>query len=378
MRRIPRTGTFGLIAFFALFATVLPLAAIMPGLLSAARSEGDQRSIDGLNILARQVAVRLRNGLAEQWREHEALVLIAAAEGLDERFSLRLNTAKALNNRLAWMGVAGPDGRVLAATGSILLGADVSARPWFRAGLQGAFAGDVHEAALLARFLPPTASGEPVRLIDFAGPLRRADGSVLAVLGSHVEWSWVRDLVRSAPSASRTEAMLISRDGVVLAGPAAMEGRRLGLRAALSAQQGVAASGVETWEDGQGYMTIAVPITPGEGTPGFGWSIVVRQDPAGMIETARNIVRAVAIPLAIAAAIILVFGLTLARAIARPLGQLARGAQALAENRGDVPIPDPRTTRELAQLASALARIDRSLPATAPSIRIGTQPIAAE
>ena len=366
MRRIPRISTFTLIAAFAFTAAALPLAAVLPGLLAAARTEGDLRATETLTILARQAASRLGNGLARQWRDQEVLVRIAMTEGIDGNFALRLDTAKALNAGLAWMGVAAPDGRVLTATDQVLLGSDVSARPWFRAGLQGAFAGDLHEAALLARFLPSAPGGEPTHLIDFAGPVRRADGSVLAVLGSHVQWSWVREIMRDTPASQRTEAMLISRDGIVLAGPPALEGRRLGLRAVLSAQQGVSAAGVESWEDGISYVTVAQPIVLGEGTPGFGWSVVVRQAPVSILRRASAIGKAVATPLTIAAAIILAGGILLARAIARPLVQLADGAAAIAENRSNGPIPDPRTTRELALLANALARLDRSSP---PAVR---------
>ena len=367
MRRIPRVGLFGLVAGFAVLAAILPLLAIIPGLLGAARLESDQRATDSLNAAARQVAVRLDRGLAEQWREHEALARITTTEGVGSSFGLRLDTAKALNSRLAWMGVATPDGRVLVATDRVLEGQDVSARPWFRAGLHGAFAGDLHEALMLARHLPPAAGGEPLRLIDFAAPLRRADGSTLGVLGSHVDWLWVRDLVRSAPGPARTEALLIARDGKVLVGPPALEGRQLRLRTTLSAQQGVAAAGIEAWDDGESYVTVAVPIVAGGGMPGFGWSVVVRQDPAAMAETARNLGRAVATPLLIAAVLVLAGGLMVARALAQPLGRLAAAAGALAEGRLDYPMPEARTTREIARLADALARLDQATPAAAPA-----------
>ncbi len=360
MRRAPRFGIFGLLAGFAVLAALLPLAATVPSILSASRTESDQRSADALNTAARQVAVRLSRGLAEQWREHTALSRIATAEGIGGTFALRLDTAKLLNSRLAWIGVAAPDGRVLAASDRVLEGQDVSARPWFRAGLQGAFAGDVHEALLLARLLPAPASGEPLRLIDFAVPLRRSDGTVLGVLGSHVDWAWVRDLVRNAPALARSEVLLIARDGTVLVGPSGLEGQPLRLRVALSAQQGVAATGIETWGDGGSYHTVAVPIGAGDGTPGFGWSIVIRQDPATTLGTARQLAVSLATPLAIAAALVLVAGLLVARALSRTAGRLAAAAGAMADGRLDYPVPETRATRELAQLAEALARLDRA------------------
>jgi HAMP domain-containing protein len=367
MRRPPRFGAFGLIAGFALLAAMLPLGAVVPGLYDAARIQSELRAADALRATGQQVAVRLGRGLTEQWREHEALARFAAVDGVSGTFALRLDTAKALNARLAWMGVAAPDGRVVAASDRVLEGQDVSARPWFRAGLQGAFAGDVHDAVLLARHLPAAPGGEPLRLIDFSGPLRRADGSVLGVLGSHVEWAWARELVRTAPSPAQAEAMLVTRDGVVLVGPPALEGRRLQLRVALSAQQGVAATAIEGWEDGAQYLTAAIPVAAAGSLPGFGWSVIVRQDPAALVDTARNLVRAVAAPLLVAAALVFALGLVLARALAQPMQQLATAAISLAEGRLNHPVPDARGTRELAGFASALARLDRDPLQTVPS-----------
>jgi HAMP domain-containing protein len=71
----------------------------------------------------------------------------------------------------------------------------------------------------------------------------------------------------------------------------------------------------------------------------------------------------VATPLAVGAGIVFTAGLLLARVLARPLTRLAEAAGALAEGRSDQPVPDVRTTRELARLADALARLDRARPA---------------
>jgi HAMP domain-containing protein len=335
---------------------------VVPGLLVAAHGQSELRAADTLNAAGHQVALRLGRGLAEQWREHEALARFAAADGVTGPFALRLDTAKALNTRLTWIGFATPDGQVVTATGRVLEGQDVSARPWFRAGLQNAFAGDLHEALMLARHLPPPASGEPLRLIDFSGPLRRADGSVFGVLGSHVNWDWVKELVRSALGPDRSEAMLIARDGVVLVGPPALEGRKLGLRVALSAQQGVPVTAVERWQDGEDYLTAAVPVASGNGMPGFGWSVVIRQNPAVMANTARSLARAVATPLVIAASVVLILGLLLARTLAGPMRRLAAAAGALADGTLNHPMPEARGTREIAGLADALARLDRLPP----------------
>jgi HAMP domain-containing protein len=294
---------------------------------------------------------------------------LAVEEGLGPNFAVRLDTAKLWNNRLAWIGVVSPEGRVILGSDRILLGADVSARPWFRAGLQGTFAGDVREARRLTQHLAVPSNGEAVRLIDFSSPLRRADGTPLGVLASNVNWHWVRDLIRTAPMPEDTQALLMARDGMVLAGPPGMEGRRLSIRAALSARQGVAAASTETWEDGVNYFTVAMPVPVAEGAPGFGWSVVVRQNPTSMVGIAHDLGVKLGLPLVLASALVLVAGLLVAFAVAQPLRRLAIAATALAEGRLEQPVGESRTSWEMAAISDALARLDHQAPTNVVKLR---------
>ncbi|MCV4861533.1 hypothetical protein OFB63_36340, partial [Escherichia coli] len=55
----------------------------------------------------------------------------------------------------SWIGLTDLGGIVRASTGGLLMGADVSQRPWFPGGLKGPHLGDVHDALLLSRLLRP-------------------------------------------------------------------------------------------------------------------------------------------------------------------------------------------------------------------------------
>lgn len=364
MRRIPGRTLSTTLAFWVLFAAALPLLASIPGFLTASRATVGERAAESLTVAARQISARLGAGVAEQWSELRT-VAGWAADGLGGSLSVRLDAARELNRHLAWMGVAAPDGRVLVATRGILEGQDVSARPWFRAGLQGDFAGDVHEALLLARHLAAPPGGEPIRLIDFAMPLRRADGALIGVIGSHVDWGWMRDRVRRAPLPPGVDAMLVARDGTVIVGPDSLEGTRLTQRSALAGGQGVSTVTQEEWPDGQRYLAATVPAGAAEGLPGFGWTVIVRQPPEAALGEARSLARRIGIPLLASGGVILLVGLALTRAVARPFARLADAASALAEGRLDSPVPDTRSTREAALLSAALARLDRPTPARA-------------
>lgn len=362
MRRIPTRTLPATIVLLALLAAILPLVASVPGFLAASRTTVSDRAAESLTAAARQISARLGAGIAEQWAELRTVAGWAAAEGIGGSLPLRLDAAKDLNGRLAWMGIAAPDGRVLLATRRILEGQDVSARPWFRAGLQGEFAGDFHEALLLQRHLAPAPGGEPIRLIDFAMPLRRPDGTIIGVVGSHVDWGWIRDRVRRAALPPGVDALLVARDGTVIVGPDGLEGTRLTQRSALAGAQGVSAVTQEQWPDGRRYLAATVPAGTADGVPGFGWSVIVRQPPEAAFGEVRSLVREIGVPLLASSAVILLAGLFVARSVARPFSRLAEAATALAEGRLDSPVPDTRSTREAALLAAALARLDR--PAT--------------
>jgi diguanylate cyclase (GGDEF)-like protein len=122
----------------------------------------------------------------------------------------------------AWIGFALPDGTVAASTGGLLRGQSVAERPWFKNGLTEASVGDVHEAKLLSSLLAQPASGEPLRFVDIALPIRTADGTVLGVFGAHLNWDWARRLVANAEDNdgdTDTTLSVISKDGTVLLGP---------------------------------------------------------------------------------------------------------------------------------------------------------------
>lgn len=368
MRRIPNRTVAATILSFAMAAAALPLIFAIPGFLAVSRAAVSDRAAEALVSSARQVSIRLGAGVSEQWAELRAVAAWASADGVGGSFPLRIDTIRAVNPRLAWMGVAAPDGRVLVATERLLEGQDVSGRPWFRAGLQGEFAGDLHEAPLLRRILPAAPGAEPLRLIGFAMPLRRADGSLIGVLASHVDWQWIRDRVRNAPLSPGMEAMLVSRDGTVIVGPQGLEGTRLTLRSVLAAGQGVGVVTEEAWPDGRRYLTVGIPAGSAAGLPGFGWLVIMRQPPEAALGDVRFLASAIGLPLLACALIILLIGFAVARWIGRPLEQLADSAAAVVEDRLDKPVPETRSSREAAMLSAALARLDRrsAKPAETP------------
>jgi PAS domain S-box-containing protein len=224
---------------------------------------------------------------------------------------------------------------VLASNNNLLIGANVSARPWFREGLRGGFVGDVHEALLLAKLLPPQA-GEPRRFVDVAFPFADAAGKVQGVLGAHLSWSWAREIERSVlGSVARqtpAETLILSRSGLVLLGPPDLMDKKLDLpsfRHATPTRQGDYV--IERWPDGREYL---VGVQKGTGYaeyPGLGWVVLVREpldDAYRPVRALRTQVLWGGIALALAFSLV---GAWVARRITRPLAQLASSAGEISE-----------------------------------------------
>src|SRR5690606_2987421 len=92
----------------------------------------------------------------------------------------------------AWIGLTNEFGIVEASTGGVLLGMDVSDRPWYAKGMESPYVGDVHHALLLDEKLGN--DGEPLRFVDIAVPIRDPEGKFQGVLGAHLNWRWTREV----------------------------------------------------------------------------------------------------------------------------------------------------------------------------------------
>ena len=363
MRRTPRLGLRGYLTGFFALAALAPTLIALPFTVATSSATADERAVESLRSTGERTGTLLARSLYGPWRQVDGLAAIARNEEPNSTLRIRLDTAKRLDDLLSWFGVAGPEGRVTAAADGALEGQDVSERAWFRSGLDGPFAGDVREAVLLQRLRSPGEAGEPLRILDFAKPVRRAsDGALLDVVGAHIPWSQVRDLVREAVRPDRADILLVSRDGAVIIGPPGLEGARIQhLRGVLAAGQGVVATAEEEWPDGGRYLSVTMPVPGFKNMPGFGWSLILRQPLAAVHAPERRTAARLLLPSLAASFLTLLAGLALARAIARPLSQLAASAEAMAQGRLDEPVPERRDHREAAVLSAALARLQSAL-----------------
>jgi diguanylate cyclase (GGDEF)-like protein len=253
----------------------------------------------------------------------------------------------------AWMGVTDAEGKVHQAVNDLLVGQSVQQRPWFQAGMRGEYTGDPHEAVLLAKMLPGLPNGEPLRFIDFAAPIRNADGQVIGVLGAHAHWSWVTRIVESAAFSHKNstpdiEALIIDHDGKILY-PEALMGQQLATDAT-----------AQGWTAGNGFLTSVVNV-PTPSSTALSWSIAVRQPLETALQPARLLMYKLLI-LGVVAAVL--FGLVayyLALYLSRPIEQLARSARQVQNQQPGAQFPLQHPVLEIAQLGQSIDAMTQSL-----------------
>lgn len=322
-----------------------------------------------------QIASMLDVGIHERWRDMTLVASMINAQGsLDRADELRnqLDTLKRSVPIYAWIGAVETNGHVVASSQRLLEGSDVSNRPWFRAGMQAPFAGDLHEAILLAQKLPPAPNGEPLRFVDIAMPLLRKDGLPLGVLGAHLSWSWANEvatsvLERSSGGKPGMDALVLSRDGVVLMGPKDLQGQKLELASVRSGVQGVARSVRETWPDGKDYITATAP-TRGEGDyHGLGWVVLVRRDAAMALAPVSELQRHVLLASLAAAAFAFAVAWLWAGRLSRPLQALAQAANQLSQGDLCASVPPTRAFAEATALSASLVQISAALGEQRPA-----------
>jgi diguanylate cyclase (GGDEF)-like protein len=346
------------------FAGVSLLALVSVGLYVGHIATGQVKQASGTALAS--TAQSAATMLATQLRERQLEIFLLSREphlvrgNLDDPDilpSMELRTQS--HSEYAWMGVADTDGRVRQAVKGLLVNQSVKERPWFKAGLQGSYTGDPHEAVLLAKLLPANASGELLRFIDFAAPIRTADGRVVGVLSAHVHWNWMTRIVESAISregvASDVEVLIVNGAGDVLY-PQQMTGQQ---RPELLAQL-QHSPGAQGWSVVNGYVSslLKVPTPP---SAELSWYIIVRQPLDSALYPAHILLYKL-----LGLGVLAAFGLAavayfLAQRLSRPIELLAQSAKKVQAKHRGVTFPQQHSVLEIAQLGQSIQSMTESL-----------------
>lgn len=236
----------------------------------------------GLAGYARTMAERLDSGLAAWANDVGLLARFEAFERQPADPAMARRLLEDLRTRsptFSWIGFTGTDGRVIAATGGLLEGIDVSSRPWFGPGLAGLHLGDVHPAVLLAKLLPQDqGGGADAYFVDAAAPVHAADGRVIGVISGHLTWRWAegvrRELIGLSPWHPAPQLRVLGADTMVLLGPEGERGRPW----LLPIPPGQAGWQEAAMPDQTPAIIAFAKADGGSERPSLGWVVVAQRD----------------------------------------------------------------------------------------------------
>jgi hypothetical protein len=349
----------------ALYVAVMIAAAFLAAALflfvqDTARVVTDRAIERAVQIRTQSTRAEFARTLHEDWR---GLSFLAEriSMGRPDEMRLRLEGLVGTGHRVSWAGYAGLDGRIIAASGGLLEGADVSARPWFQAGLRSGFAGDVHDALMLNALLGGDEE-DPIRFIDLAVPVTGSNDQTIGVVGLHISFGWAETFLAELAAGREMEFVLANSAGDVIFSTSEEMPDPSSLRIFRAAAAGVATNTREVWPDGEEYIASLLPQVTYADLPDFGWRLVGRvagdafdADRRDLVMKLWALIAGVGLTFFAAAAVVSIIFL-------RPLSRLVDSTAQIADGK-DVYPEEARSSAEAKSLSESLALIQSRLHA---------------
>ncbi|MCB8887808.1 sensor domain-containing diguanylate cyclase [Vreelandella malpeensis] len=359
-----QTGLFAHLSlrsrFTILIATLVFATTLLLGWVASRESAEQMQEEIGSSAAeaAYQMTDKLNRSMNARIKEVKLLLAIQALDNdaSNDVLQRQMERLQDTYSVVSWIGLTNEEGVVVAATDSILEGVSIAQRPVYTEGRRGFWVGDVHEAVLLASLLP-NPSGEPLKFVDIATPVHDSAGRFKGVLAVHLSWQWAEYIQRSmmVPDQGGMDMLLLAADGTVLLGPQDLLGKTLDtLRHVPRAGNTRPRWAVETWPDGQRYVTGYARSNGFEEFNGLGWLAISRQPVDTAFATVKRLQAAI---MSIGLLLSLVFALLgwrMASGMVAPLRRLARAADRIQDGYGADVIPLERGAPELKQLSVSM------------------------
>ncbi|MFB9867022.1 sensor domain-containing diguanylate cyclase [Vreelandella sulfidaeris] len=348
--------------FIALIATLVFATTLLLGWVASSESAEQMEAHigDAASEAVYQMVDKLDRSMDARIKEVKLLLGMQALTNATNTDVLReqLERLQENHNVVSWIGFTDPEGTVQAATGGILEGVSIAQRPVFIEGQQQLWIGDVHEAVLLAQLLP-NPSGEALKFVDIATPVYDRNGDFHGVLAVHLSWQWAEYIQHTmlSPAAQQhdLDMLLLSADGTVLLGPPELLGQSLNtLEHVPSPGDTLPQWAIETWPNGERYVTGYARSSGFEDFSGLGWIAVSRQsvDTAfAPVDKLQAAIMGIGLLLALLFALI---GWGIASRMVAPLTRLAIAADQIQDSENAECIPLERGSPELKRLSFSM------------------------
>lgn len=305
------------------------------------------------------------------WSRYSEVSLLSKLDDLnkmEDKSKIRnlLEELKKNAPEYAWIGMLDSQGNVVTSTGGILEGENISGRPVYKQALKEPFIGDVHEAVLLSKLLPnPT--GEAMKFVDISIPINDEDGNLKGILAAHLSWEWAKEvedsIMKPLKNRDNLDAFIVSSDNTILLGPDGMTGQKLNLTGINNARNGENDWNVETWSDGEKYLTGYNSEYGYKNYKGLGWTILVRQPLNIAYAPVQNLINFIILIGIILAGIFALIGWIIAGLISKPLKKIVLTANELRLGE-EVEIPEYHGIKDIEILSASLRSLISSLSNT--------------
>jgi signal transduction histidine kinase len=343
--------------------------AIMASITVSATASDRVKTDAGIALeqLAYQVSDKLDRGMFERYREIQNLTELDLLSNPNSPRSQKRSLLDRLQSTYptySWIGLTDATGKVLVSTGKLLENLSVARRPWFQNARTQAAVGDVHEAMLLAKLLPnPT--NEPLRFIDISAPVTNSAGQYAGVLGAHLSWTWAKEirdsLLQPLQNRSQVEVFIFSASGKVLLAPIELQERIPSLPSLQTLQQQGNGYALETWSDGDLYLTGFARSTGYRNYPGLGWTVVVRQQADLALASVRTLQRQIFTQDLTLGILFAIAGWFIMRRLTYPLLAIATAADRLRQGNANTELPLITSSDEIGRLSRSLKHLVRTL-----------------
>ncbi|WGI26334.1 diguanylate cyclase [Halomonas alkaliantarctica] len=348
--------------FIALIAALVFATTLLLGWVASRESAQQMEANIGnaASEAAYQMVDKLDRSMDARIKEVKLLLSMQALTNDTSTSVLReqLEHLQDNHNVVSWIGLTDPEGTVQAATGGVLEGVSIAQRPVFIEGREALWVGDVHEAVLLAQLLP-NASGEELKFVDIATPVHDRNEELQGVLAVHLSWEWAEYIQQSmfSPAKQRqdNEILLLSANGTVLLGPEALMGKSLDSLEHIPNPTNTSPQwAIETWPNGEQFVTGYARSNGFEDFSGLGWIAVTRNPIASAfapVEQLQAAIMGIGILLALIFAMI---GWIIASRMVAPLTRLARAADQIQDGEHAERIPEESGSPEMKRLSTSM------------------------
>ena len=359
----------------AIATTILMFSMLLSwvvGSISQAQIKADRGDL--LAQLAYQLAAALDRDMYIYYQEVQTLATLddmRSSERPAAQKQVLLDRLQTAYNDFAWIGLTDVQGQVMASTQGLLVGADVSQRPWFIEGQTRPNVQDVHPAKLLAELVPNPGSAEvPLRLVDVTAPVLDGEGQLVGVLGGHLYWQWattLRDnLLQPLQDYGQVEIQILSSTGDVLlgAGQDTDDHPALNLShltSVAAARRGKADALVEPWVDGATSLTGYAPTQGYRSYPGLGWIVLVRQPTQVAFATARSLKASILLWGTALGLLSSALAWVIAGQMVKPVLTIAAAAEGIRTGTTRSPMPIFAGRDEISRLSRSVAQLFANL-----------------